>query len=322
MSTPSAAQVTYMEDIKVQIDNENCREMVFMPTFTYKSGTKPNDDIVRQFYLKPVVVIAPHLLMLSNLKCTNCKANGVGDNNLTLKGLFTFLVVLSSVIISYDNYDDVFKNMIQGWHDKVRYVHGLKSGWYVLQKNYFCKTCKTKLTGEMLLEESEQIPDLVKLQIPVIFQRRSAVHRELANYIVSDAITAKTFDEIGSVISTFRASEYLEKRTLYYALCDDFTKLENQGIERSLQGRTEFTPTVLPSFSAFDDPKGYNEVLQPTETFIIDFFKGTNVYVYFLFVWLLFFVFIMFYDQRFCRETEVLDKNVHRNDTSSSSFIL
>jgi len=198
-STPSTAQIKYIEDIKDKIDNKRCRELIHTPNFSYKRGVKPDENILEQFYLKPVLVLAPHLLMggepgtgtggCHDFKCfATCKGNGI-ESTLTPKG----------------------------WHDKYRYVHSLKSGWYVIQKSYYCKRCKSKTTAESLLDDEEQgetIPDFVRLQIPIIFQRRSAVHRDLATYVVSDAVTGKTFDEIGSVLSTFRATEYLEKFVL------------------------------------------------------------------------------------------------------------
>jgi hypothetical protein len=65
---------------------------------------------------KPIIICAPDELLEPGckLKCDNCK------NDFT----------------------------VDGWADNHgRYVHGLKTGYYLVQKKYFCKTCKTKINA-------------------------------------------------------------------------------------------------------------------------------------------------------------------------------
>jgi len=79
-SSPSRAQMEYMEDIKDKIDKQNCKDLIYIPKFSYKRGVKPDQNVLEQFYLKPVVVVAPHLLLgdelrgCSQLKCLDSNA--------------------------------------------------------------------------------------------------------------------------------------------------------------------------------------------------------------------------------------------------------
>ena len=88
------------------------------------SKTKTNlSDLSEDFMKKPIIICAPDELLEPGckLKCDNCK------NDLT----------------------------VDGWADNHgRYVHGLKTGYYLVQKKYFCKNCKTKINAFQTLTSS------------------------------------------------------------------------------------------------------------------------------------------------------------------------
>jgi hypothetical protein len=99
-------------------------------------------------YLKPVIVLAPDFINGFSPICQCC--NG------TLSG--------------------------NGWSTKNRYVHGLKHGFYILQKNFRCNNlnCKVTKIDTLSLFIEGTLPDYIACRYPIIAAGDTIFHRDLA----------------------------------------------------------------------------------------------------------------------------------------------
>lgn len=221
-------QLDYIEEVIKKADNPK------HPIFHC-----PDDDIFKfypicfsdpkLFYRKPVIICAPHLYLPGQQMICKCKK----------------------------------KMQLRGWQD-ARYVHGLKGGMYLKQRKYQCNHCKVGTINAFQALQFECITEDIRLLYPLYERHNSMLHEELMNYIVSDAMTSKTFSEIGNGIGSFRTQEYLRRRTLYCVLQKKFDKqtVRNRHVE---------------SFSSFDDAEGYNELMQPTDSYLTSVYNGNFI---------------------------------------------
>ena len=83
---------------------------------------------------------------------------------------------------------------------------------------------------------------------------------------MTDATTAKTFDEILETIRCFRYSEYINRRTQFLSIVD----YKKNAIFKSHQSLKSSNHSSC--FSAIDDPHYYNEAPCPDAQTIVDFF--------------------------------------------------
>jgi hypothetical protein len=104
--------------------------------------------------------------------------------------------------------------------------------------------------------------------------------------VLSDVLTAKTFDEIGNAIRHARFGEYTRLRLMYYSsqdafekrsTLDSFAQTSNAAVPARKRQYSKFeTPsgddTLHTDFSEFDNESGYNELLQPDAEVIKQFF--------------------------------------------------
>ena len=203
--------------------------------------------MLESHYLKTTLVIAPDIqfspLVLEKVKCEHC--------------------------------DLVGKLKSCGWSDKYRYCHGIKSGdkikftlyirihestssikgFYLLQRQYKCNNCQSKVSAVEVIQR--EVPEYVKVSYPLMFAGETIVHADLGRMILADVVSAKTMDEIGNFIRYSRYTEYTRLRLHYY----------------SIKSNSVFDAAIK-DFSAFEDKDGFNELSQPTVTFIRDFFVG------------------------------------------------
>ncbi len=98
------------------IQREYCKsiqEIEHIPIFWKNENYQTGKPILSSFYLKPVIVLAPHL----NFPNILLSCNACVTNNLIAKG----------------------------WADDpiARYVHGLDSGMFLMQYKYHCPNCNT-----------------------------------------------------------------------------------------------------------------------------------------------------------------------------------
>ena len=220
------AQLGFLKGIKDIISSTSrCDHIVYEPPML---TAQPR---LRNFYVKPVVVIAPDLQFPGNkddLRCPTC------FNPLNTKG----------------------------WEDSYRYVHGLSSGFFLLQKRYICKSANCQrehknIDALTLLKEATNIPEHIRLQYPLYQAGTLWFHSDLATAILNDAFTAKTFDESCETIKSSRLREYLNKRAIYESL--------KKSLEHSL------APVQDGDFSNMNDAHGYNELLCPDATTVVEF---------------------------------------------------
>lgn len=138
---------------------------------------------------------------------------------------------------------------------------------YVMYRRYICSwsTCKKPSNGLQLLE---YLPDIYKAKFPFEAKgtpRSRLVHRQLLHLVLFDALTGKTFSEIGETIANYRSDEYLRRRCLFVLKYDSMFKNKN-----GIIGDQSVSENANICFSQFDDPNGYNELLQPTDKVIIE----------------------------------------------------
>ena len=78
---------------------------------------------------------------------------------------------------------------------------------------------------------------------------------------MSDSLTGKTFQEIGNTIAVSRLQNFLEKRSMY---CARFQLLHDESSSTINNASQE-------DFGSMDDPGKFNQKLQPTVEFLIEF---------------------------------------------------
>jgi hypothetical protein len=122
-----------------------------------------------------------------------------------------------------------------------------------------------------------------KLEIPgslrslyyddIIVTHKCGYTKKFIQYIVSDALTAKSFYSIGEGIQMLRVDEYLRLKNIYYVLVKAYLDEEVKKqmlVQNDLQSKIQSIPT----FSSMCDKEGYCEIARPTDTFIIFLFHN------------------------------------------------
>ena len=80
---------------------------------------------------------------------------------------------------------------------------------------------------------------------------------------MNDAMSGKTFEEIGKTVATYRVQEYLLKRSQYCSIIANF------------QTNNTIHTISAEDFGSIDDPVKYNQKLQRSDKFTIDCFNKT-----------------------------------------------
>ena len=233
MAVANTAQLGFIKAVKdTVLKSSGAKAAGFNITTVYHPASPQLSTKLSNFYLKPVILVAPDLQYFGfkdQLRCPDCK-QAVSE---------------------------------RGWSDSHRYIHGLSTGFYILQKRYCCKTgtCERETFDALtLLEElGDHIPDFIRFSYPIVSSGKTWFHSDLATSIVSDAITGKTFDEQCQSIQSFRLQEYTNKRAAYESLRHHLSK--------------SLAPIMDGLFSDMETYGGYNEVLCPDATTIVEFFN-------------------------------------------------
>lgn len=161
------------------------------------------------------------------------------------------------------------------WSDSYRYVHGVSSGLYILQKRYKCLHC-TKTISALDFIAKQSIPTFIRAPYSLCWASGAEFEEtiftdELARLIITDGLTAKTFDEIGHTVRQHHFAEYIKKRTVYWSVIEHKLKLEANKV-RLLGVSSETSQREFDPFSPFEHKDGYNEVAQPDTDNITRFF--------------------------------------------------
>jgi hypothetical protein len=112
------------------------------------------------------------------------------------------------------------------------------------------------------------LPQYCQSQLPFVLSHKSGISKDLLRYISTDALSGKSLEEVGKLIGVFRTSAYLDKRVTYSSAVKEYTILLKK---KSVLVNT-VEEVILPTFSQFDDPNGYNEVQQLDNSSIRDIF--------------------------------------------------
>ena len=151
-----------------------------------------------------------------------------------------------------------------------RAIHGLKSEVYVLQFEYrcsntaFCPMEQKSFQSAAVLKTS-RCPDFIQVESNKHFHftHNSGVTGELLTYILNDALSPKSFEDIQSGIKAFREKEYVDRCVEYQAAREYYCHTHDLPL------------TSFPEFSAMDDPSGYNSPPnEPSTNFIIEIFQS------------------------------------------------
>jgi hypothetical protein len=222
----------YIQKIKAKVDTlQGAIPFIFEPP-VYRGIGCPD---VKQWYYKPVIVFAPHKQFPTiAIPCENLSCSG---------------------------------NYVPIQWVRSRTIQGLHCSYYLLQFRYGCSNapnCKSEMHSCQLLT-NPRCPDIIRVPVEEQFYLtyNSGMTGELFTYLLNDALSPKSFEDIQTGIKAFRYRRYLQKRAEYEAAVDHFCKLNNM----STSGFAEF--------SAIDDIKGYNEDPNiPTLRFLHEAFKG------------------------------------------------
>jgi hypothetical protein len=149
------------------------------------------------------------------------------------------------------------------WHD-TRVIHGLHGPVTLLQYRYACSDCGKKIVASEVIKSS-RCPDTVRVSsnAQCYLTQNSGVTGEVLNSILSDVMSAKSFDEIQMGLMASRTQRYLQRRTEYVCARELYCHINQVDI------------TSLPDFSPIDGADGYNESITiPSAEYIIDVFIG------------------------------------------------
>ena len=158
---------------------------------------------------------------------------------------------------------------VKGWHDKYRCIHGPKCGFFALQKVYSCASCKTSVTSLEILK-GPKVPPYVRLRYPLVSAGETLwFHSDLANSVLNDTLTGKTFDEMCEGIKSNRVEMYTKHCAMFLSSASLCPRITFGDVNSTMT--SALAPQSLP-FSEFEDEFGYNELLSPTPNTLIDFF--------------------------------------------------
>ena len=101
----------------------------------------------------------------------------------------------------------------------------------------------------------KHLDPVLKIAYPLVVSNETVFHKDLANLIIDDAISPKTFENIKDSIMRSRLNHYSLKKALYHTMFDQNNMLV----------------TCTP-FSSFDNKEGYNEIGAPDVQLIVNFF--------------------------------------------------
>jgi len=242
-SNLSDCMLIYLDKIRDTIKEKKIAPILCNPESDPGSaievGSRPD---VSKFYLKRVIIVAPHLnfpKFKDEILCSTCQ--------LTL-------------------HPNRFSN-------SVRTVHDLDGVCNVLLHNYICKNSNCvehkKEVHAYTPNEGDGGPFKVKMPAylrdlyGISLTAKSGVTSTLMQYIVDDALTSKSFYSTGEGIHSFRLQRFLQKKhnyLLYVKAYFDILKRKHQ-LQLIDDNRFNSLAREIEPFSKVHDENGYNEAL-------------------------------------------------------------
>jgi len=116
----------------------------------------------------------------------------------------------------------------------------------------------------------ENVPSYVRELYPIHATHKCCVSSRVLQLVLSDAISGKSFDEIGQTIGAMRLERYLSSRVLYDSELLDWKK--QRVAQAALGVGSDQDGVELQDFSDFEDPDRYNETYTIFSEFLIALF--------------------------------------------------
>lgn len=225
-------QMDFIKLIKLKFKKpEKHVPFLFPPPDVVVNGLKPD---VTSFYIKPVLVFAPHVQCPGIFNHMRCSMDGCGMTSLKPKEWVS--------------------------NPAARYVHDLSGGIYFMTYYYKCSSCSYDKQGYEKLYRD--LPDALKSQFNVQLSSRSAYTDQFISYICTSASSTSTLMDTVKSLGNIRCTRYLEKRWQYEAAVDFFQKHPPIGV----------TDVECVGFSSMDNADGYNEILHLDYQTVVDIF--------------------------------------------------
>lgn len=233
MQAPQQEPQSFIDATKAAVRRYGAEPIPILFKSSHWNGKQPPSAL--HYYQKPVYLCAPHL---------NFPGIAIPCENSNCSGVYTE----------------------KGWAEP-RILYGLSTSVYLLQYRYHCnnKHCSNFTSSKCTetIVQSRRCPQFIRQQYESYYYttQKAGVTSELKSYILNDAMTAKSFEDIEFGIKAFHREQYLSHRASYMAAIEWYCHISSRTLD------------TFPDFSAMDDPNGYDARI-PSHDYIIEFFKG------------------------------------------------
>ena len=197
-------------------------------------------------YRKKVIVVAPHLSFKISSNTFTC---GECNSPVTPKA----------------------------WVSDCRAIQDLDGSVHVMLYQYQCTgKCGCKMHAFSTSEDGTfkmVMPDGLRDLYDITFTHRSGYTSKLMQYIVDCSLTSMSFYSMGSGIQSLRVQRYLTNKKKYYTYVKYFIDDAKRKFAFDQdQSKLDAAISSIKPFSSMHDPKEYNELMRPTDNFIIRLF--------------------------------------------------
>lgn len=117
------------------------------------------------------------------------------------------------------------------------------------------------------------MPDGLRDLYDITFTHRSGYTSKLVQYIVDCSLTSMSFYSMGIGIQSRRVQRYLTNKKKYYTYVKYFIEDAKRKFAFDQdQSKLDAAINSIKQFSSMHDPVEYNELMRPTDNFIIRLF--------------------------------------------------
>ena len=232
---PQMQQISFIEKLKASVKRYGTDPIPVEFNPPQWNGKEPPSAFI--YYEKPIYLCAPHL---------NFPGIAIPCGSANCCGVY----------------------VEKGWGDQ-RILYGLSTSINLVQYRYHCnnKHCSnfsSSVCTETIVK-SQRCPQFVRQHYEKYYYTtlKAGVTGELKSYILNDAMTAKSFEDIEFGIKAFQRERYLSHRASYIAAIEWYCHISNRTID------------TFPEFTTMDDPNGYDAKI-PSNDYILDLFKGRS----------------------------------------------
>ena len=201
----SKIQMEFIRQIKSWLKNsQTSQTFIYNPPAIVETGLKPD---IKKYYIKSVLVFAPHLQCPGIFRQLKCTMNGCGKVGLRPKE----------------------------WQSNptARYVHDVTEGLYFMSFLYQCGTCSLDKQGfEKLYKD---LPTCLKSHFNVQLSKKSAYTDQFISFICTSASSTSTIMDTVKTLGSIRCSRYLEMRWKYESARDLFRHVLSKIVSREAE---------------------------------------------------------------------------------------